>query len=64
MDKKTKAEYDKCVKDPVYFMTHYCGCVQEENGEVVMPIHLSKEQIEYIRNDKVRNGVDIQRRRR
>lgn len=58
MDKSTKEEYEKCVKDPVYFMTHYCGCVCNESGDVIMPINLTKEQVEDIRDGKVRNGVD------
>lgn len=58
MDKSTKEEYEKFVKDPVYFMTHYCGCVCNESGDVIMPINLTKEQVEDIRDGKVRNGVD------
>ena len=58
MDKSTKEEYEKCVKDPVYFMTHYCGCVCNEIGDVIMPINLTKEQVEDIRDGKGRNGVD------
>lgn len=64
MSNSTKEEYEKCVKDTVYFLTHYCGCVQKDNGDVVMPINFTKEEIEYIRNDKVWDGGNIQRRRR
>lgn len=46
MSKKyNNKEYERCVKDPVYFLTHYCGCIKK-GDDVIMPLTLTKEQIE------------------